>query len=164
MTSTLVDEYRPLFYQLLFFPVDVSVIVITYLTLIRLIDVSFFGIFDRVFPGWDTGPEPHTLSLWHILHRRPKYPPRDHCWNCFRKRYNCQWSRRRVYTFQLHHFQHQTPDIVPMDHRPEATMPLLLSTFYIAAGVERWCHRRARSLAATPTAAVTHIYRFCVRC
>ena len=60
MTSTLVDEYPSLFYQLLFLPVDIYVIVITYLALIRLIFVSSFGIFDRVLPGWDTGPDPHT--------------------------------------------------------------------------------------------------------
>ena len=42
MTSTLVDEYPSLFQQLLFFPVDFSVIVVTYLALIRLIVVSFF--------------------------------------------------------------------------------------------------------------------------
>ena len=49
----MVDEYPSLSHQLLFFPVDVSVIVVTYLALTRLIVVSFSGIFDHVFPGWE---------------------------------------------------------------------------------------------------------------
>ena len=60
MTSTLVDEYHSLFRQLLFLHVDVSVIVVTYLTLIRLIGVSFSGIFDLVFPVWDPVPFQYT--------------------------------------------------------------------------------------------------------
>ena len=99
MTPTLVDEYLSLFYQLLFFPVDVSVIVITYLTLIRLIFVPFFGLFYRVFPGWDPGPDPYTPSLRRMLCRRLKHYPQDyHCNRC-QKRYNRQWARRRVYPF-----------------------------------------------------------------
>ena len=50
MTSTLVDEYPSLLYQILFFPVYVYVIVIKYLALIRIIVVYFFGLFDHVFP------------------------------------------------------------------------------------------------------------------
>ena len=129
MTSTLVDEYPSLFHQLLFFPVDVSVIVVTYLALIRLIDVSFIGLFDRVFPGWDPGPDHYNPSLRCMLHRRPKHSPLDHRWNRFQKRYNRQWARMRVYSFRIRHFQYQPPDIVPEDNRPEAAMYILLSTF-----------------------------------
>ena len=39
---------------------DVSIIVITYLTLIRLITVSFFVLFDRILPVLDPGPDTHT--------------------------------------------------------------------------------------------------------
>ena len=163
MTSTLVDEYPSLFHQLLFFPVDVSVIVVTYLALIRLIVVSFFGIFDRVFPGWDPGPDHYNPSRRCMLCRRPKHSPLDHRWNRCRKRYNCQWARMRVYSLRLRHFHYQSPDIVPEDNRPEAAMPILLSTFYIAAGVERWCHKRALFLTTSPIAAVITAYRLCVR-
>ena len=83
MTSTLVDEYPSLFYQLLFFPVYVSVIVIKYLTLIRIIVVYFFGLLERVFPRWDPALDPHTASIRRMLHRRPNHLPRDYCWNCY---------------------------------------------------------------------------------
>ena len=130
MTSTLVDEYPSLFHELIFFPLDVSVIVITYLTLIKLIFASFFGIFDRIFPGWDPGPDPHKPSLRRILCRRPMHSPKDHCWNCCQKCYNFQWARRRIYSFQLSYFQQQPPDIVQKNHCPEFTMPLLLFSFF----------------------------------
>ena len=126
MTSTLVNEYTSLFHQLLFFPVDVSVIVVTYLALIRLIVVSFFGIFDRLFPGWDPGPYQYNPSLRCMLRRRPKHSPQDHRWNHYQKRYNRQLAHMRVYPFRLSHFQHQPSDIVPEDNCPEAAMHLLL--------------------------------------
>ena len=163
MTSTLVDEYPFLLYQLLFFPVDVSVIVIIYLTLIRLIVVSFFGIFDRVFPGWDPVPDPHTPSLRIMLRRCPKNSPQCHRCNCCLKSYNHQWSRRRIYPFRLRNFQYQPPDIVPKDHLPESAMPLLLSVFCITSGVERWCHRWAQFIAETPIGSFIHTYCFYVR-
>ena len=163
MASTSFDEYPFLFYQLILFPVDVSIIVITYLNLIMLIGASFFGIFDCVFPGWYPSLDPHTPPIRRMLRRRPKNPPQDLRWDHCQKRHNHQWARRRVYTLRLLHFQHQTPDIVPKYHRTKADMPLLLSAFCIDAGVERWCHRQARLLAVTPIAAVIHIYCFCVR-
>ena len=163
MTSTLVDEYPSLFHQLLFFPVEVSVIVVTYLALIRLIVVSFFVIFDRVFPVWYPGLDQNTPWHRYMLRRRPEHSPQDHRCNRCRKRYNRQWACIRVYPFQLRHFLHQPPDIVPEDNRPEADMPLFLSAFCLAAGVERWCHRRAQYLATSPIAAVNNAYCFCVR-
>ena len=163
MTSTLVDEYPFLFHQILFFPVDVSVIVVTYLALIRIIVVSFFGLFDRVLPGWDPSPDQYTPLRRCMLRRRPKNSPLDHRWNRCQKRYNRQWARMRVYSFRLRPFQYQPPDIVPEDNRPEAAMPILLSTLCIAAGVERWCHRWAIFLATSPIAAVINAYRFYVR-
>ena len=133
MKSTLFDEHPYLLHQLLFFPVDVSIIVITYLNIIRLIVMSFFGLFDRVFQGWDPGSDTHTPSIWRIMHRRPKHSPQDHCCNLCQKRYNHQWDRRHVYPFQLCHIQYQPPDIVPNDYGPTADMPILLSAFCIAA-------------------------------
>ena len=75
-----------LFYQLLFLPVDVTIIVIAYLTLIMLIVVYLFGIFDRVFPGWDPVPDTHKPSLWRIICRCPNHSPQDHRWNGCQKR------------------------------------------------------------------------------
>ena len=159
----MVDENPYLLHQLLFFPVDVSIIVITYLTLIRLIVMSFFGIFDRVFPGWDPGIDTHTPSLRCILCIRPKLFPQEHRWNFCRKQNNRQWDRRHVYPFQFQHFHHQPPGIVPKDHRSEAAMPLLIPAFCIAAGSEQWCHKLEKFLTASPTAEIICIYFFCVR-
>ena len=163
MTSTLVDEYPSFFRQFLFFSMDVSLIVVNYLALIRLIVVSFFRIFDCVLPGWDPGLDQHTPSLRCMLRRQPKPPPRDYHWKCCQKRYNPQKARMRVYPFWLCHFQHQPHDIVPEDNRPESAMYLLLSVFWKDVGVERWCHRWARLLATTPIVLVINTYRFCVR-
>ena len=151
MTSTLVDEYPSLFHQLLFFLVDVSVIVVTYLALIRLIVMSFFGIFDCVFHGWDPSPDQYTPSHRCMLRRCTKQSPQDHRWNHCQKRYNRQWAGARVYPFQIRHFQHQPPDIV------------LLSAFCIDAGVERWCHKQAWFITTSPITVVINAYRLCVR-
>ena len=163
MTSTSVEEYPPLFHQLLFLPVDVSVIVVTYLALIRLNVVSFFGIFDRLLPGWDPSPDQYTPSLRCMLRRCPKHSSRYHRWNRCQKRYNCQWARMRVYPFRLRHFQHQPPDIVPEDNLPKAAMPILIYVLCISAGVERWCHRQAGFLVRTPIAALIKKYFYYVR-
>ena len=69
----------------------------------------------------------------------------------------------RVYFFQLRHFQHQPPDIVPEDNLPESAMPIPLFAFCVDARVERWCHRRIQFLATSPIAAVINAYCFCVR-
>ena len=126
--------------------------------------MSFFGLFDRVFPGWDPGLDRHTPSIWLIMLRHPKHSSQEHRYNLCRKLYNRQWACRRVYPLRLRHFQHHFPDIVPKDHRPESFMPLLLSAFFIAAGLEWWCHNQARILAVSCTASFIPIYHSCVRC
>ena len=71
MTPTLGDEHPYLLHKILFFIVDVYIIFITYLNLIRLIVVPFFGIFDRVLSVWNPSTDTHTPLTWRILHRSP---------------------------------------------------------------------------------------------
>ena len=94
LASTLVYVHTYLFHQLLFLPEEISIIIINYLNLIRLIDVSFFGLFDCVLLGWDPGPDTYTPSLLRILCRCSNHYPQDHHWNRCQKRYNHQWARR----------------------------------------------------------------------
>ena len=163
MESTSVDEHPYLFHQLLLLTVKVSIIVIPYLTLIRLIVVSFFGLLGLVLPVWYPGPDTHTKSIWRIILRCPKHSLQEHCWNRFQKRYNFQWALTRVYPFRLRHFQYQPPDMVQKDHGPKANMHILLSVSFISSGVERWCHKWARLISASPTAPIIRIHLICVR-
>ena len=45
------------------FPFDVTIIVVFYLTLIRLIVVSIFGLLDLIYPKWDPGIDAREPSL-----------------------------------------------------------------------------------------------------
>jgi hypothetical protein len=121
-------------------PIDVTIIVVSYLTLIRLIVVSIFGLLDLIYPEWDPELDAQEKSLRRIQRRRIKHNPFDHRWNHRHKRYNRQWARTRVYPFRIRRFKSRPPGVFPQDQdqdKNQSQMPFLLSVFCIAAGTER---------------------------
>ena len=138
-------DAHPMFHQLLLmFPFDVTIIVVFYLTLIRLIVVSIFGLLDLIYPKWDPGIDARRPSLRRTQRRRIKHNPFDHRWNHRRKRYSRQWARNRARRSKL-----QSPDVFHQEQgqdKNQSRMPFLLSVFCIAAGTERWISKRVTTI------------------
>jgi hypothetical protein len=63
MASTMVDAHPMFTQQLLMFPIDVTIVVVFYISLIRLIVMSSLGLLDRLYPEWDPGLDARVPSL-----------------------------------------------------------------------------------------------------
>ena len=142
----MVDAHPMFTQQLLMFPIDVTIVVVFYISLIRLIVMSSLGLLDRLYPEWDPGLDARVPSLRRMQRRRTVHNPLDHRWDHRRKRYKRQWARTRLYPFRIRRFKFHTPDVFPQDQEQEkkSQMPFLLSVFCIAAGTERWISKRFR--------------------
>ena len=142
---------------------DVYVIFITYLALIRIIVVSFLGLFDRVFPGWDPGPDLHTPSLRKILRRRPSNPLKTTFGTAAENATIISAPAGASILSQSAIFN--TNLLTSFQSIIAQNLPYLSSFPFvcISAEVELWCHRWSRFLVATPIAEVIHTYCFCVR-
>ena len=58
----MVDAHLHLHMQIIFFPVDLVIIMAVYLLAHQLIVVLMLGLMDHFIVGWDPGPGPHCPS------------------------------------------------------------------------------------------------------
>ena len=101
--------------ELFFFPIDLSIIVITLFSAIRLIVEFPLWSSDRAFPGWDPGPGVRFPSSRRQNRVKPRFDPSKHTrLRRHRKQYNRQWKRDRVYPGRLKTFVSTIPDTMPM--------------------------------------------------
>ena len=92
--STMIKYNAYLAMEILFFPIDISIIVITLFYAIRLIVVFLLWSSDRAFPGWDPGPGVRFPSSRRQNRVNPRFDPSMHTRRRrHRKQYNRQWKR-----------------------------------------------------------------------
>ena len=112
--STMIKYNTYLSREMLFFPIDLSIIVITLFSAIRLIVECLLWFSDRAFPGWDPGPGVRVPSTLRQNRIKPRFEPSQHTRRRrHRKRYKRQWKRDRVYPGRLKRFVSTFPDTIP---------------------------------------------------
>ena len=115
--------------ELFFFPIDISIIVITLFFAIRLIVEFLLWSSDRAFPGWDPGPGVRFPSSRRQNRVKPRFDPSKHTRRrCHRKQYNRKWKRDRVYPGRLKTYVSTIPNTIPTD-----TMPTPWFTVFIGS-------------------------------
>ena len=112
--STMMRYNTYLSRELLFFPIDLTIIVITLFCAIRLIVELLLWFSDRAFPGWDPGPGVRVPSTRCQNRIKPRFDPLQHTRRRrHRKRYKRQWKRDRVYLGRLKTFVYHVPETMP---------------------------------------------------
>ena len=78
LISPLLEYNAYLAMEVLFFPIDLSFIVITTFATTRLIVVCLLCAADCAFPGWDPGSGVRFLSSRRQCRHKPRFDPSQH--------------------------------------------------------------------------------------
>ena len=133
--------------EMVFFPVDLSIIVITIYSAIRLIVEFLLWSSDRAFPGWDPGPGVRFPSTRRQNRVKPRFDPSQHTRRRrHRKQYNRQWKRNRVYPGRLKTFVSTVPDTMPTPWLTvfvgSCVAAVAYAVKYMSSWVSMFIHRR----------------------
>ena len=122
--------------HIIYFPTDLAIVIITYLSAIRMVVELLLYSADSIFPVWDPGPSVRVTSSRYHLRLKPKFDLYDHFQSLRRqKRYNRQWKQVKVHPGRINNFTYHSPGVLPKDV-PAFRTPWLIHLICLVLGME----------------------------
>ena len=138
--STFVNLKSYLLMQLIWFPINLAIIVIAYLAVIGPVMGFILSYADYIFQVWYPWKNIRFPLSCHYAPLNPKFNPRDHiiCWHQ-QKGYNRKRGKSRVHPGRLKTSIYIFPEIISKDASPaKFQIPWIIFLMCFVVGIERF--------------------------